>query len=170
MARCEGAVAPKNTFTEEDVRAGTDKLAQWLTVLTGDAVNWRTVITVGEMLPVAGSIFAAADAIGDIIELAQGDATYRADLYNWVGLGINLFGLVPLPGVGAARAVMRPSLKTLRTTKGDISQALLTTIESALADVCPGDLEAFIKEVEATLHSILKAFAQKVIEVCKFLG
>ncbi|UVL59531.1 DUF6531 domain-containing protein [Pseudomonas sp. B21-032] len=170
MARCEGAVAPKNTFTEEDVRAGTDKLAQWLTGLTGDAVNWRTVITVGEMLPVAGSIFAAADAIGDIIELAQGDATYRADLYNWVGLGINLFGLVPLPGVGAARAVMRPSLKTLRTTKGDISQALLTTIESALADVCPGDLEAFVKEVEATLHSILKAFAQKVIEVCKFLA
>ena len=171
MDRCSGVVAPKETFDEEDVRAGTEMLAKWLTELTGDTVNWRTVISVGEMLPVAGSIFAATDAIGDIIELAKGDSTYRADPFNWVGLGINLFAIAPLPGVGPARMVMRPTLKSLRTASKDgIAQALLKAIEAALAEVCPGELEEFIGEVEAQLQSILASFAKKIIDVCKFLA
>jgi len=171
MDRCSGVVAPKDTFDEEDVTASTEMLAKWLTDLTGDIVNWRTVISVGEMLPVAGSIFAATDAIGDIIELAKGDSAYRADVFNWVGLGINLFAIAPLPGIGPARVVMRPALKSLRTASKDgIAQAVLKAIEGALAHVCPGDLEAFIGEIEAKLQSILASFAEKVVEVCRFLA
>ncbi|MCE0929659.1 DUF6531 domain-containing protein, partial [Pseudomonas monteilii] len=171
MDRCSGVVAPKETFDEEDVKVGAEMLAKWLTDLTGDAVNWRTVISVGEMLPVAGSIFAATDAIGDIIELAKGDNAYRADPFNWVGLGINLFAIAPLPGVGPARKVMRPALKSLRTASRDgIPQALLKAIEGALAHVCPGELEAFIAEIEARLQSILASFAEKIVEVCRFLA
>jgi len=171
MGRCSGVVAPKETFDEEDVKVGTEMLAQWLTDLTGDIVNWRTVITAGEMLPVAGSIFAATDAIGDIIELAKGDAAYRSDVFNWAGLGINLFAIVPLPGIGPARAVMRPALKSIRTAAKDgIAQALLRTIESNLAYVCPGELEEFITGIQGQLQSILASFAAKIVEICKFLA
>ncbi|NWD83074.1 RHS domain-containing protein [Pseudomonas reactans] len=164
-------VAPKNTFTEEDVIEGTAMLAKWLTTLTGDVVNWRAVITVGEMLPVAGSIFAATDAVGDIIGLARGNSEYRSDIFNWVGLGINLFAIVPIPGIGPARAVMRPALKAVRTSHKDgIAQALIVSIESALADVCPGDLEETLNKVQSTLQNILKDFAAKIVEVCKFLA
>lgn len=171
MNKCEGVVAPAQTFDEEDVRAGTEMLAKWLTDLTGDTVNWRVVIRAGELLPVAGSIFAATDAVGDIIELAKGDTAYRADPFNWVGLGINLFAIAPLPGIGPARAIMRPTLKSLRSASKDgIAQALLVAIESHLAHVCPGDLEAFIREVEGQLQSILAGFAAKIVEVCDFLA
>nr|HDS0980171.1 hypothetical protein [Pseudomonas putida] len=72
MDKCSGVVAPTETFDKDDVSASTELLAQWLTDLTGHLVNWRTVITVAEVLPIAGSVFAATDAIGDIISLVQG--------------------------------------------------------------------------------------------------
>ncbi|WP_339505556.1 hypothetical protein [Pseudomonas sp. RL_105y_Pfl2_101] len=166
--RCGGVVAPTNTFTEEDVVEGTEMLAKWLTTLTGDVVNWRAVITVGEMLPVAGSIFAATDAVGDIIGLARGNSEYRSDIFNWVSLGINLFAIVPIPAIGPARAVMRPALKAVRTSPKDgIAQALIVSIENALANICPGDLEETLNKVQSTLQNILKDFAAKIAMVLR---
>ncbi|MBK4995777.1 RHS repeat protein [Pseudomonas sp. S37] len=171
MDELSGVVAPTATFDNDDVNASTELLAQWLTDLTGDLVNWRTVITVAEVLPVAGSVFAATDAIGDIIQLVQGTPEYRADLLNWVGLGINLFAIAPIPGIGAARKVMRPMLKSARaSTKDGIAQALLISMENALAAVSPGDLENFVKEIDRQLQTILASFVQKIVEICQFLA
>ncbi|WP_085623233.1 MULTISPECIES: RHS repeat-associated core domain-containing protein [unclassified Pseudomonas] len=169
MDKCSGVVAPTETFDQDDVGASTELLAQWLTDLTGHLVNWRTVITVAEVLPVAGSVFAATDAIGDIISLVQGTPEYRADLFNWVGLGINLFAIAPIPGMSPARKVMRPVLKSARAASKDgMAQALLIAMENALADVCRGDLENFVKEIDRQLQTILASFAQKVVDICQF--
>ncbi|WJD72707.1 RHS repeat-associated core domain-containing protein [Pseudomonas asiatica] len=171
MDKCSGVVAPTETFDQDDVGASTELLAQWLTDLTGHLVNWRTVITVAEVLPVAGSVFAATDAIGDIISLVQGTPEYRADLFNWVGLGINLFAIAPIPGMSPARKVMRPVLKSARASSKDgMAQALLIAMENALADVCRGDLENFVKEIDRQLQTILASFAQKVVDICQFLA
>ncbi len=171
MDKCSGVVAPTETFDQDDVGASTELLAQWLTDLTGHLVNWRTVITVAEVLPVAGSVFAATDAIGDIISLVQGTPEYRADLFNWVGLGINLFAIAPIPGMGPARKVMRPVLKSARASSKDgMAQALLIAMENALADVCRGDLENFVKEIDRQLQTILASFAQKVVDICQFFA
>nr|WP_182774203.1 DUF6531 domain-containing protein [Pseudomonas monteilii] len=171
MNELSGVVAPTETFNDDDVNASTELLAQWLTDLTGDLVNWRTVITIAEVLPVAGSVFAVTDAIGDIIHLVQGTPEYRADLFNWVGLGINLFAIAPIPGIGPARKVMRPMLKSARASAKDgIAQALLISMENALADVCRGDLENFVKEIDRQLQTILASFAQKIVEICQFLA
>ncbi|MDD2109515.1 DUF6531 domain-containing protein, partial [Pseudomonas asiatica] len=162
---------PTETFDQDDVGASTELLAQWLTDLTGHLVNWRTVITVAEVLPVAGSVFAATDAIGDIISLVQGTPEYRADLFNWVGLGINLFAIAPIPGMSPARKVMRPVLKSARASSKDgMAQALLIAMENALADVCRGDLENFVKEIDRQLQTILAGFAQKVVDICQFFA
>ncbi|MFK5736997.1 hypothetical protein KW869_26065, partial [Pseudomonas urmiensis] len=80
--------------------------------------------------PGVGGVFAAIDAIADLITLIDGN---QDDVVTWISFGINVFGIMSFPGVGAARAAIRPTLHMLRShSKATLGNALLTALESNL--------------------------------------
>ena len=106
------AVAPLNTIAVEDVGRGAAKVDAWLQSTSGGVVTLDRIKNVAGALPVVGNIMALVDALGDIITLAESE---EPDLLDWVSLGINLIGVLPLPPtMAAARMTLRPTLFLVR--------------------------------------------------------
>ncbi|WP_339532779.1 hypothetical protein, partial [Pseudomonas mucidolens] len=77
----QSATAPLNTTSKNDIDAGKEKLDEWLRTLTNDAIGWNAVQTAGAVIPGVGTVFAAMDAIGDLLTLIDGD---QNDFLTWV--------------------------------------------------------------------------------------
>ncbi|WLH21919.1 DUF6531 domain-containing protein [Pseudomonas sp. FP215] len=160
----QSATAPLNTTSKNDIDAGKEKLDKWLRNLTNDAIGWNAVQTAGAVIPGVGTVFAAIDAIGDLLTLIDGD---QNDFLTWVSFGVNVVGLISFPGVGPARLAVRTTLLTVRRNGlPAISTAMLSALEENLNEKTRGALEDFANAIQARLSELLTKIAAEIRKAC----
>ncbi len=156
----EVAVAPLNTISQQDVGAGAAAFDKWLRKISDDYVTLERLSTVAGSLPVIGNIMALIDAIMDIVEVIQKYlAKKEVDFFQWVSLGINLIGVVPVPAMSAARMSLRPALHLARQKLAlgakDLGAALVEVLVVHLNARLAGELETFVDNAMGKLAGIL---------------
>nr|WP_314546113.1 RHS repeat-associated core domain-containing protein [uncultured Massilia sp.] len=157
----EVAVAPLNTIDQQDVGAGAAAFDKWLRKISYDYVTLERLSTVAGSLPVIGNIMALIDAIMDIVEVIQKYLAKKdIDFLQWVSLGINLIGVVPVPpAMSAARMSLRPALHLARQklTSGvkDLGPALIEVLIVHLNARLAGEIETFVDTAMGKLAGIL---------------
>jgi hypothetical protein len=159
----EVAVAPLNTIAPQDIGAGAAAFDKWLRKISNDYVTLERLSTVAGSLPVIGNIMALIDTIMDIVGVVQKFINKKEiDFLEWVSLGINLIGIVPIPpGMNAARMSLRPALHLVRQKLAlgvkDIGTAVVEVLVVHLNATLAGELETFIGgamgRLEAMLHN-----------------
>ena len=133
------AIVPLDQIQVEDVGLGAANVDAWLQDISGGVVTLERIKTVAGGLPVVGNIMALVDALNDIVRLATSD---KRDPLDWVSLGINLIGMVPIPpGMAAARMSLRPMLFLVRQ---EMRQAGKMVLGDALIEILIGHLNATI--------------------------
>jgi RHS repeat-associated protein len=157
----EVAVAPLNTIDQQDVGAGAAAFDKWLRKISYDYVTLERLSTVAGSLPVIGNIMALIDAILDMVQVIQKYiAKKEIDFLDWVSLGINLIGVVPVPpAMSAARMSLRPALHLVRQKLAlgvkDLGPALIEVLIVHLNARLAGEIETFIDSAMAKLAGIL---------------
>lgn len=157
----EVAVAPLDTIDQQDVGAGAAAFDAWLRKISGDYVTLERLSTVAGSLPVIGNIMALIDAVMDIVGMIQKTiARKEIDFLQWVSLGINLIGVVPVPpAMGAARMSLRPALhlarQKLASGTRDIGAALVEVLILHLNARLAGEIETFVDSAMGKLAGIL---------------
>src|SRR5688500_14000540 len=92
------AVAPLNTIDPQDIGAGAAAFDKWLRAISRDYVTLERLSTVAGSLPVIGNIMALIDVIMDVVGVVQKSVKKQTiDFLIWVGMAINLIGVIPLP-------------------------------------------------------------------------
>lgn len=157
----EVAVAPLNTIDQQDVGAGAAAFDKWLRKISNDYVTLERLSTVAGSLPVIGNIMALIDAIMDLVGVTQKYiARKEVDFLQWVSLGINLIGVVPVPpGMSAARMSLRPALHLVRQKLAlgvkDLGTALIEVLIVHLNASLAGEIETFVDNAMGKLAGIL---------------
>ena len=156
----EVAVAPLNTIAQQDVGAGAAAFDKWLRKISHDYVTLERLSTVAGSLPVIGNIMALIDAIMDIVTVIQNAINKKeTDFLQWVGLGINLIGVVPVPAMSAARMSLRPALHLVRQKLAmgvkDLGTALVEVLVAHLNAKLAGEIDTFIDGAMGKLAGIL---------------
>ena len=160
MAEEAYAVAPLNTIAVEDVGKAARIVDQWLKDISHDVVTLDRVMTVAGSLPVLGNIIALVDVLCDIIAIVTKKSRDEVEnFFNWVSLGINLIGVVPVPGTAAARTSLRPALHLVRekfkTSAHDIGEAVVVMLIGHLNATLAGSIDLYIDEAIAKLEGVL---------------
>ncbi|WP_418128700.1 RHS repeat-associated core domain-containing protein [Variovorax sp. 375MFSha3.1] len=167
------AVAPLNTIVKEDVAAASKAVDDWLRSFSGGYVTLERLTMVLGSIPIVGNIMALVDVFLDIINIVEKKAKDGVDAFlNWVSLGINLIGLIPVPpSMAAARMSLRPTLhlvrQQLKTAASNLGEAIVTTLVGHLNATIMGELDKFIDGAIAKLDGILKScadLADKIID------
>lgn len=157
----EVAVAPLNTIDQADIGAAAAGFDKWLRKISDDYITLERLSTVAGSLPVLGNIMALIDAVIDMVEVIQKRiARKEIDLLQWVSLGINLIGVVPIPlGMSAARMSLRPALHLVRQKLApgakDLGTALVEVLILHLNAKLAGEIETFIDSAIGKLAGIL---------------
>lgn len=157
----EVAVAPLNTIDQQDVGAGAAAFDKWLRKISHDYVTLERLSTVAGSLPVIGNIMALIDAIMDLVGVIQNYTRKKeTDFLQWVSLGINLIGVVPVPpGMSAARMSLRPALHLVRQKLAlgvkDLGTALVEVLIVHLNASLAGEIETFVDNAMGKLAGIL---------------
>jgi len=167
------AVAPLNTIVKEDIAAASKAVDDWLRSFSGGYVTLERLTMLLGSIPIVGNIMALVDVFLDIINIVEKKAKDGADAFlNWVSLGINLIGLIPIPpSMAAARMSLRPTLHLVRqqltTAASNLGEAIVTTLVGHLNATIMGELDKFIDGAIAKLDGILKScadLADKIID------
>ncbi|EHD1638550.1 RHS repeat protein [Salmonella enterica] len=154
----QAAVAPLNTIDPNDISAGAEEFDRWLRKISDGMITLERVRTVAGALPVVGNIIALIDTIGDIIALAQAK---ERNILDWVSLGINLIGVIPVPpGMSAARMSLRPTLFLVRqelkiSGKSLLGDALINVLIAHLNASIVGEIDAFAQGAQRQINDIL---------------
>ncbi len=177
------AVAPLNTIGKEDVAAAGAALDAWLRQISGGYVTLGRVCTVAGSLPVVGNVMALVDAILDVVHVVEARrAGKEVEFLDWVSLGVNLIGVIPLPpAMAPARMTLRPALhllkqrfqqellqagKTLaKSGAQQIGDALIEVLTGMLNDRIAGEVEQFAQTAQDKLGEALEACAKKSDEM-----
>ncbi|EYS86070.1 type IV secretion protein Rhs [Cupriavidus sp. SK-4] len=152
------AVAPLNTIAIEDIGKGAARFDAWLQGASGGLVTLERIKTVAGSLPVVGNIIALVDALGDVITLVR---TKSQDFLDWVSLGINLIGVLPMPpSMAAARMSLRPTLALVRqelrqAAKAALGDGLIEVLVGHLNATIIGEIDDFVQKAETKLSTIL---------------
>ncbi|WP_285645267.1 hypothetical protein, partial [Burkholderia plantarii] len=107
-------VSPLDDIHPADIDANLKALDRWLVDVSGGVLTLDRVETIARNAPVLANIFAAVDLVADIRAMIDhGDRPI--DLFDWVNLGLDLIGVIPIPmGTAQVRMGARPMLKLLR--------------------------------------------------------
>jgi RHS repeat-associated protein len=157
----EVAVAPLNTIDQQDVGAAAAGFDKWLRKISYDYVTLERLSTVAGSLPVIGNIMALIDAVMDIVQVIQRYINKKeVDFLQWVSLGINLIGVVPVPpAMSAARMSLRPALHLVRQKLAlgikDLGPALVEVLIMHLNARLAGEIETFVDSATGKLAGIL---------------
>ena len=157
----EVAVAPLNTIDQQDVGAAAAAFDKWLRKISHGYVTLERLSTVAGSLPVIGNIMALIDAIMDMVGIVQKYiAKKEIGFLEWVSLGINLIGVVPVPPtMSAARMTLRPALHLVRQKLAlgvkDIGAALIEVLIVHLNAKLAGELDTFIDGAMSRLSDML---------------
>ncbi|WP_322401152.1 RHS repeat-associated core domain-containing protein [Massilia luteola] len=157
----EVAVAPLNTIAQQDIGAAAAAFDKWLRKISYDYVTLERLSTVAGSLPVIGNIMALIDAIMDMVGVVQKYiAKKEIDFLEWVSLGVNLIGVIPVPPtMSAARMSLRPALHLVRQKLAlgvkDLGPALIEVLVAHLNATLAGEIETFIDGAMGKLAGIL---------------
>jgi RHS repeat-associated protein len=157
----EVAVAPLNTIDQQDIGAAAAAFDKWLRKISYDYVTLERLSTVAGSLPVIGNIMALIDAIMDMVQVIQKYIDKKeVDFLQWVSLGINLIGVVPVPpAMSAARMSLRPALHLVRQKLAlggkNLGTALIEVLIAHLNAKLAGEIETFIDGAMGRLAGIL---------------
>ncbi|MFS2208474.1 type IV secretion protein Rhs, partial [Variovorax sp. Varisp36] len=158
---------------KEDIAAASKAVDDWLRSFSGGYVTLERLTMVLGSIPIVGNIMALVDVFLDIINIVEKKAKDGVDAFlNWVSLGINLIGLIPLPpSMAAARMSLRPTLhlvkQELKSAASNLGEAIVTTLVGHLNATIMGELDTFIDGAIAKLDGILKScadLADKIID------
>ncbi|RZI54285.1 MAG: RHS repeat protein, partial [Pseudomonas sp.] len=153
------AVVPLDLIQVEDVGLGAANFDAWLQEISGGVVTLERIKTFAGGLPVVGNIMALVDALNDIARLATSE---KRDPLDWVSLGINLIGMIPIPpGMAAARMTLRPMLFLVRQEmrqagKMVLGDALIEILIGHLNATIVGTLDDFVSQAQGKLPGILE--------------
>ncbi len=186
-------VAPLNTFSPEDLTAKKSEVDKWFREYTNNIITVDRLETICRSVPVLGSAFAVGDIIIDIISMIN-KGIDKVEIFDWLNLGIDVIGLVPMGPVGpSVRGAARPALfyvknesekiikaqakklgkktltsqevkKALSTGFKDSASVFLTTI---IAEKVAGTLENFAKKGQSLLNQVLKEVGNWIVLLTK---
>lgn len=162
LSQPQVAVVPLNLIQVEDVGRSAARFDAWLRANSGDRVTLERIKTQAGALPTAGNIMALVDVLNGISGLCDNS---RREPLDWVGLGINLIGILPAPpNMAAARMSLRPTLFLVRQTlsqsgKQVLGDSLIETIIGHLNADIVGTLDDFVTQAQARLPEIIDAAA-----------
>ena len=154
----ETAVAPIREIPPEDIEESANNVDLWLRQLSENRLTLADLKMAAEFIPIANNIMAAVDAVSDMITLAENK---NRTLLDWVSLGINLIGVIPVPPVMAfARKSLRPALHLAKqqvkaNPKAAIGETIVTVLTGHLNATILGELENFVTFAEAELSQML---------------
>jgi len=159
----EVAVAPLNTIDQQDMGAAAAAFDKWLRKISHDYVTLERLSTVAGSLPVIGNIMALIDVIMDVVGIIQKYVAKKEKeigFLEWVSLGINLIGVVPIPpAMSAARMSLRPALHLVRQKLAlgvkDIGGALVEVLIMHLNARLAGEIDKFVDSAMDKLTGIL---------------
>ena len=166
-------VAPRNTIEVRDVQEGAAAFDAWLRSISDNWITLERLTHVASAIPVITNIMALVDVANDVAQMLTRQEVMVLD---WVGLGIDLIGVVPAAvGYGMIRSSLRAALHSARQelmTRGmaGVSQVLITTLENNLSASFRGDLETFLQGTIARLNDILAAAADTGERIVHSLG
>jgi RHS repeat-associated protein len=167
----QAAVAPLNTIVKEDVAAASKAVDDWLRSFSGGYVTLERLTMVLGSIPIVGNIMALVDVFLDIINIVEKKSKEGIESFlNWVSLGINLIGLIPLPPtMAAARMSLRPTLHLVRqefkTAASNLGETIVVVLVGHLNATIAGELETFIEKAIAQLGEMLKSCANLADQV-----
>ncbi|MBU6487315.1 MAG: hypothetical protein KGQ57_05770 [Burkholderiales bacterium] len=161
-------VSPLVKISPEDVHSAIDSLDVWLRHISKGLITVERLKTVAQTVPVLANIFAAVDAVMDIKAMIEhGDKPI--DAFDWLNLGMDLIGIVPIPpGTAELRMGARPMLKLIRQKVAESGKAALeggaqvlgTAVVDALVanlnERYAGEIESFLKLVKDKLAEMLE--------------
>lgn len=162
------AVAPINKMSVKDVKAGVAKIDKWLLDHSGNYVSLSTLKNVASAVPVVGNIFAVVDVAYDVVDIS---GKKQAGVFDWVNLGLDLLGVIPLPpSMAAMRMSMRPSLSLVMQSlkqgvKQELSDTLITIVSDHLSERFAGEIDTFAVKAQGVLNDFLKLCSHKVVEL-----
>jgi RHS repeat-associated protein len=160
------AVAPLNTIVGDDIAAASKAVDDWLRSFSGGYVTLERLTMVLGSIPIVGNIMALVDVFLDIIHIVERKAQDGvAAFLNWVSLGINLIGLIPLPPtMAAARMSLRPTLhlvrQQLKTAVSNLGESIVMVLVGHLNATIVGELDKFIDKAISLLDDMLKSCAK----------
>lgn len=152
------AIVPLNTIDIKDVGRGAARFDAWLQSISGGVVTLERVKNVAGALPVVGNIMALVDALGDIVVLAK---SKQRQILDWVSLGINLIGVLPVPPtMASARMTLRPTLSLVRqelrnSAKMLLGDSLIEVLIGHLNATIVGTIDDFVEQAKPKLAEIL---------------
>ncbi|WP_269765456.1 RHS repeat-associated core domain-containing protein [Burkholderia ubonensis] len=175
-------VSPIMKITEADAKAGIDVFDKWLIKVSGGGVNVGRLKMVAENVPVLANVFAAVDAVLDVKAMIEhGDKPI--DAFDWVNLGLDLIGVVPLPpGTAEIRMGARPVLKLIRQeivksgkAVGDaalqvLRDAIIAAIIANVQERYAGEIEKFLKVMRDGLKEVLDHCAKFIGDLMKAIA
>lgn len=162
------AVTPLNKMNFADVKAATAKIDKWLLVHTGNYVSLSTLKNVASAVPVVGNIFAVVDVAYDVVDISKKPTP---DFFDWVNLGLDLVGVVPIPpNMAAMRMSMRPGLNLVlqnvkQGVKRELSDTVIIILSDHLNEQLAGELDKFAEKAQPLLKDMLQKCGNKVTEV-----
>ncbi|KAA0079619.1 sugar-binding protein [Paraburkholderia sp. T12-10] len=175
-------VSPLIRISPEDVNSAIHELDAWLRRISGGWVTVERLKTVAQNVPVLANIFAAVDAVMDIRAMIEhGDKP--VDAFDWLNLGLDLIGIVPVPlGTAELRMGARPLLKLIRQKAAENGKALLeggaqvlgtAVIDGLVAHLnerYAGEIESFLALVKGKLNEMLEHGATLIGELMTALA
>lgn len=164
------AVVPLNQIQVADVGRDAAKFDAWLQEVSGGYVTLERIKYFAGALPVVGNIMALVDVLNDIAVLSRSE---KRDPLDWVSLGIDLIGVIPVPAnMAAARMSLRPTLYLVRQEmkvagKALLGDALINVIAGHLNATIVGEIDHFVKTAQSALPDLLDKAGQKGEEFLK---
>lgn len=185
MAASAGVLMPKPTdvyvgpllqIETVDVSAGLKACDRWLRSVSHDVITIERIGMVANALPVVANIMAAVDLVLDIKDMIEHhDQGKEPDLFDWMNLGLDLIGIIPIPpGTAEFRMGARPVMKLVRNkilesgkAIGEASlqvmqTALLQAVVDSLSEQFAGRIQSFVDGVKKELDSLLKTCADYI--------
>ncbi|KVU91767.1 sugar-binding protein [Burkholderia ubonensis] len=169
-------VAPLLQIETVDVNAGITACDRWLRGISHDFITIERLKMVASSLPVVANIMAAVDLVLDIKDMVEhGQSGRNPDVFDYLNLGLDLIGVVPVPlGTAQFRMGMRPVMKLVRQKLvqsgraiGEASlqvmqTALLQALIDSLSEQFAGKIQSFVDGVKKELNSVLKTCAEYI--------
>ena len=158
------AIVPLNQIQVADVGRDAAKFDAWLQEVSGGYVTLERIKYFAGALPVVGNIMALIDVLNDIAVLSRSE---KRDPLDWVSLGIDLIGVIPVPAnMAAARMSLRPTLYLVRQEmkvagKALLGDALINVIAGHLNATIVGEIDHFVKTAQSSLPDLLDKAGQK---------
>ncbi|VWB48647.1 RHS repeat-associated core domain-containing protein [Burkholderia lata] len=166
-AEKEQAVSWLSDISPKDVAAGGDRFNKWLLEISGNHISFEDLKTFASAVPIIGNLMAFYDAVCDIVTIVQ---KRHANLLDYLGLAINLIGVIPVPPpLASFRMSARPLLGLVRNqllvTRGNLGAALISVLVTHVNAAAATEIENFLKTLQDVLVELLNDCAHKAQEL-----